>query len=117
MTGEQADGVAARIWCDPEYSHVVMDPKLCKWIGSRLYQLERDQMRKERNPIPVLEYVLKFLVPSNDPTYERLRVLLFSGKDQVAIWRTFEHIIARVPCCPWRTVIKEYIDGKGVPSI
>lgn len=38
ITKEKAREVAARIWCDPEYSHVEMNPDLALEIAELLYK-------------------------------------------------------------------------------
>lgn len=43
ITKEKAREVAARIWCDPEYSHVEMNPDLAMEIAELLY---KDAMRQ-----------------------------------------------------------------------
>ena len=35
--------VAARIWCDPAYSHVVMDVKACEHIAAILYSVAKGE--------------------------------------------------------------------------
>ena len=36
MTIETARGIAARIWCDPDYSHVTMNPEIADKIARML---------------------------------------------------------------------------------
>jgi hypothetical protein len=35
--------VAARIWCDPAFSHVVMDVKACEHIAAILYSVTNEK--------------------------------------------------------------------------
>jgi len=49
--------VAARIWCDKEFSHIVMNPDACKKIASLLfevanhYNLEKSDLEYFRNKL------------------------------------------------------------------
>ncbi len=50
MTIETAREVAARIWCDPAFSHVVMDGRLCEQIAQKLVEVanEPDNLEREK---------------------------------------------------------------------
>ncbi len=39
MDIEEARGIAAQCWCDPENSHKIMDPELAEAFAKRLLQL------------------------------------------------------------------------------
>lgn len=41
MTMETCLEVAARIWCDPDFSHVVMDAEAAKHIATILYSVAK----------------------------------------------------------------------------
>lgn len=43
MTMDTCREVAARIWCDPAYSHVVMDVKACEHIAAILYSVAKGE--------------------------------------------------------------------------
>lgn len=45
---ETCRGVAARIWCDEEYSHIVMNPKICEKIALMLFEVaNHDELIKK----------------------------------------------------------------------
>lgn len=48
FTMAKAIGVAARIWCDPDYSHVVMDTGVGFEIAKILYDLANRQAEEEQ---------------------------------------------------------------------
>ncbi len=44
--------IAARIWCDKEFSHVVMDPQAAKDIAKILFFVAQDNENKNGNNEP-----------------------------------------------------------------
>jgi hypothetical protein len=55
MNIETARGIAARIWCDPEFSHITMDIKAAEEIAQILLHVARmdsiDKSLKENSEI------------------------------------------------------------------
>lgn len=39
MNIETCREIAARIWCDPEYQHIVMDVEACEKIAQILFEI------------------------------------------------------------------------------
>lgn len=47
LTIDDCRGVAARIWCDPDYSHMVMDVYLCEMISQMLF-VESNKQKEDK---------------------------------------------------------------------
>ena len=48
LTIDDCRGVAARIWCDPDYQHMVMNVYLCEMIAQMLF-VESNKQIKEKD--------------------------------------------------------------------
>jgi hypothetical protein len=44
-------GIAARIWCDQDYSSVVMNPELAERIAHLLMDEANEQLAREQKPL------------------------------------------------------------------
>ena len=53
MDIETARGISARIWCDPDYSHVEMDVKLAEEIAYKLLECAQQAVEADAVLDPV----------------------------------------------------------------
>lgn len=44
---QKARGIAARVWCDPEMQHCVMDHELCEAMAFLIHQVLADNLPEE----------------------------------------------------------------------